>query len=271
MCVRVAVLTLLCVPAVAAAEPRALPFTYPTDTRAAEEVTVEQLVDLVPLRAINGAGERARFLASALQTRIELALTDRLELGVFASWVPDPRDLGNVATFAGTGNGLGQWLRFRLNDAPDVIPVVGNGGVLLGVAQNEREIEIQFRMLFERRIGDRLRVAINPAFRMGFYYSKQRDFILEPSAGMTYEIGSKFHVGVEGWLRREQPGNPMPPEGLFQFATHVYVGPALALHMGKLWWSVGAYARVTDPDHVVDIGESYGRIWVRSMVGIELR
>lgn len=268
---RVAALVAVCLPAVAAANPRTLPFTYPTDTRAQEEVALEQLVDVVPLTAGSPSGDNARYLATAVQSRIAIALTDRLELGGYVSWVSNPRDFVATATaLAGTANGLGQWLRFRINDTPDVWPIVGNVGLVVGVAENDREVQLQGRVLLERRL-DRLRVALNAAFAYALQYSHQRVVIAEPSAGATYEVTTKLYVGVEGWLRSEHPNNPAPADDTFAFQRQIYVGPVVALHLGRLWWTVGAYARATQREHELVPGEPYGKVWVRSMIGIELR
>jgi hypothetical protein len=270
--VRVAAFVVVCIPAVAAANPRILPFTYPTDTRAQEEVALEQLVDAVPLRAGALSGDNTTYLAAAVQSRISVALTDRIELGGYVSWVANPRDFVATATsLAGTANGVGQWLRLRINDVPDVWPVVGNVGVLAGVAENDREIQLQGRVLFERRASDRLRIALNAAFAYALQYSHQRVFIAEPSAGATYEVSTRFYAGIEGWLRYEHPNNPPPADDAFAFQRQIYVGPVLALHLGKLWWTVGAYGRATQRDHELVPGEAYGKLWVRSMIGIELR
>jgi hypothetical protein len=42
------------------------------------------------------------------------------------------------------------------------------------------------------------------------------------------------------------------------------------LDFGKLWWSAGVYARVTDVDHTMQPGEPYGSVWARAIVGLNL-
>ena len=125
------------------ANPRALPFTYTTDTVPADAVEVELFADLVPLRAISATTtEETTYLASAFQVELEIGLTDRLELGLYLTWVPTFGDeLAGTAQLPGVGNGLKQRLRYRLADDADAWPV--NVGLYGELAENEREIEVE--------------------------------------------------------------------------------------------------------------------------------
>src|SRR3982751_1034913 len=77
-------------PAIAAANPRSLPFTYTTETLPAGAVEIEQFVDMVTLRAISPSSSEAEtYMPSAFQTEIEIGLADRLELGLYLTYVPD--------------------------------------------------------------------------------------------------------------------------------------------------------------------------------------
>ena len=89
------------------ANPRALPFTYTTDTLPAGAVEIEQYVDLVALRAISPSSSLAEwYLPSAFQTEIEIGLADRLELGLYLTFVPDAGEqFASKAVFPGAGNG----------------------------------------------------------------------------------------------------------------------------------------------------------------------
>ncbi|HZJ66327.1 MAG TPA: hypothetical protein VFD36_22630, partial [Kofleriaceae bacterium] len=100
------------------ANPRALPFTYTTDTLPKGAVEIEQYVDLVLLRAISPNSTNVEwYLPSAFQTEIEIGLADRLELGLYMTFVPDPGEqFASKAVFPGTGNGLKQRLRYIFAD-----------------------------------------------------------------------------------------------------------------------------------------------------------
>ncbi len=265
---RIVVPALLCVTASTHANPRALPITYTTDVRPVGTVEIEQYVDLVPLRAISPASSKEEsYLAAAFQTEIEIGLLDRLELGLYLTYAPDYGDAyANETSPAGSGTGLKQRLKYVLAD-PGEWPVdVGLYGELV---ENEREIELEAKLLLQRRFG-KARVAANFSAEYEVYFSKQRDFVIAPSIGGTYEIGPKLQVGIEAWLRGEYPQNPKPAARGFGLGPHVYAGPTLLVNFGKLWWAVGVYGRLTETDHDLAPGEPYGRVWMRSIIGYDL-
>ena len=255
----------------ARANPRALPMTYTTDTLPAGDAELELFVDLMPLRALSPATtEETSYLASAFQLELEVGLAERLELALYATLVPSLGDqLAGTAPVAGIGNGLKQRLRYTLNDEPDSWPVVGNAGVYVELAENEREIEIESKLVLERRF-ERLRVAANVSLEYELYFSGQREWVVNPSAGATYEITPRVHVGLDGFLRAEYPQSPAPAMRTFGLGPHAYAGPAVLVVLDKVWWSLGAYARWTGVGHDLEPGEPYGRVWLRSAVGFDL-
>jgi len=258
-------LALLIVATSAHANPRALPFTYTTDTLAAGNAELEQYVDLIPLRAISPTTtQETTYLASAFQTELEIGLADRLELGLYATFVPMFGDqLASTALFPGVGNGLKQRLRYTFGDLPIGLGVYGE------IAENEREIELEAKVLLEQRF-DRVRVAVNLSAEYELYFAGQREVVLNPSLGATYEITARYHVGLDGFLRAEYPMNPAPAMRTFGLGPELYVGPAVLLAFEKVWWSIGGYVRVTSPSHDLGPGEPYGRAWFRSMIGFDL-
>jgi hypothetical protein len=250
------------------ANPRALPFTYTTDTLPKGAVEIEQYVDLVLLRAISPNSTNVEwYLPSAFQTEIEIGLADRLELGLYMTFVPDAGEqFASKALFPGTGNGLKQRLRYIFAD-PGALPV--DIGVYGELAENEREVELEAKVLLQRRF-DRLCIAANLSGELELYFSGQRELVINPSLGATYEIAPSLHVGIDGWLRGEYPRNPPPSERTFGLGPQAYVGPAVMVNFGKLWWAVGGYVRVTDRAHHLIFGEPYGPLYVRSMIGYDL-
>ena len=264
----VVVLCLAATTAASHANPRALPFTYTTDTLPEGKVEIEQYVDLVPLRALDGTtGKFQWYLPTAFQTEIEIGLADRLELGLYMTIVPDAgAQFANKALFPGTGNGVKQRLRYIFAD-PGAWPV--DVGVYGELSENEREIELEAKVLLQKRL-DRLRLAVNVSSEYELYFSEQREIVLNPSAGATYEITPNFHLGVDSWLRGEYPRNPRPPSRTFGLGPEAYVGPAAMVNFGRLWWAVGAYVRVTDFSHELQPGEPYGPLYFRSMIGYDL-
>jgi hypothetical protein len=253
---------------VARANPRALPFTYTTDTLAPGQVEIEQYADLVPLRAVSPAStHRQWYLASAFQTEFEIGIADRLELGLYLSLVPDPGEqLANKALFPGVGNGIKQRLRYALAD-PGAWPI--DVGIYGELVENEREIELEAKLLLHRRF-DRLRIAANLSAEYELYFSEQRDIVLNPSLGATYELTPRLHVGLDAWLRGEYPRNPPPAARSFGLGPQAYLGPAVMFQFGKLWWTIAAYARITEVSHDLQPGEPYGPIYLRSLIGYDL-
>jgi hypothetical protein len=252
----------------ASANPRALPFTYTTDTLAKGAVEIEQYVDLALLRAVSSTSTGVEwYLASAFQTEIEIGLADRLELGLYMTFVPDPGEqFASKALFPGVGNGLKQRLRYIFAD-PGQLPI--DLGVYGELVENEREIEIEAKLLIQKRLG-RLRIAANLSGELELYFSEQRELVINPSLGVTCEITPRLHLGLDSWLRGEYPRNPAPTMRSFGLGPQAYLGPAAMVSFGKLWWAVGAYARVTDTGHELLPGEPYGPIYVRSMIGYDL-
>lgn len=251
------------------ANPRPLPFTYATDTLPAGGAELELFTDLVPLRAISPTTTmETSYLASAFQLELELGLAERLELGLYATLVPTLGDaLASTAQFPGAGTGLKQRLRYTLNDEPGLWPV--DVGLYGEIVENEREIELEAKVLLERREGS-VRFAANLSAEYELYFAGQREWVINPSAGVTYEITPRYHVGLDGFVRGEYPQDPRPASRTFGLGPHVYAGPAVLLAFEKVWWSVGAYARLTSTGHDLDPGEPYGRVWIRSAVGFDL-
>lgn len=267
-------LFLVIVATTAYANPRPLPFTYTTDTLAPGEAELEQTVDLVPLRGVSPIGTTDYYLGSAFQTELEIGLAERLELALYFSFAPT---IGSDVVLIGAarlpdGNGLKQRIRYILAPQGEW-PV--DVGVYGEIAENEREIELEGKLLLQRRFGS-LRVAANLWAEYEFYFANdavgnhQRDVVIHPTLGATYELSPTFHLGVDSWLRGEYPTNPAPPTRSFGLGPQAYVGPAMMMAFKKVWWTAALYARVTDIDHVLQAGEPYGRVWFRTMVGYSL-
>lgn len=98
--------------AVVLATPRALPFSYTSETLPRGEAEIEQYVDLSPVRTNDPfTGEKRWFAALQMQTEIEYGVSPRLELGLYATWVP-------TASVQGLTEGRSkQRLRYQLVEA----------------------------------------------------------------------------------------------------------------------------------------------------------
>ncbi len=247
------------------ANPRPLPFTYQSETLPKGAVEVEQFVDLVPVRMQTASSTSQIVIASQYQTEFEVGLTDRLELSLYVTLVPQPNN-----DFAGTGvpqlpegNGVKQRLRYRLAD-PEAWPVdVALYGEL---SENEREIEIEGKIILQRRVG-RVRFITNLWSEYEFYLDGHHEWVLNPTLGVTAELSPRYHLGVESWMRAEDKLDGAGADG-WVLHPQVYVGPAFMMNFGKIWWSNGVYVRANDNDDQVVPYNAYGRFWVRTIVGL---
>jgi hypothetical protein len=99
--------------------------------------------------------------------------------------------------------------------------------------------------------------------------SKEVDFIINPTMGLTYQVTPSFHPGVEYWARGRLDGGGATDLDRLNNRVHHFVGPAVHLDFGKLWWSVGLYAHLNNVNNSQP-GEIYGPAWFRTVLGIEL-
>lgn len=258
----------------ASAHPRPLPFTYTYPTLPKGEVEVEQYVDFDPVKATSTETGKPRFFgATQLQTEVEIGLTDRLELGLYATFVPRPQDGFTSMPVLPEGNGAKQRLRLRLAEEgqwPIDLALYGE------VVENDREIELEAKVILARRLGD-LHIVANLTSEFEAYFKGEKELVLDPSLGVTYQVTPAFHPGLEYWVRasfplgeeREEPGGVEAPRP-FNDGPHHYVGPAMMFDFGRAWWSTGAYFRVSDVGHVLVPGDAFGPVWLRTVVGVGL-
>jgi hypothetical protein len=257
------------------ANPRPLPFTYQHEQLPKGESEIEQFVDFSPTRASDGVtAEPIWYGLTNYTTEFETGLTDRLELGLYLTLAPQPSpDRIRFVPEGMESNGIKQRLRYSL--APSgVWPIdVSLYGEL---SENDHEFEIEAKVLLQRRFGI-VRLIANISGEQEIYYNgtkKQpfQDFVANPSLGVTVEASKTIQPGFEAWMRgewSEYPGSHGQARP-FEVGPHVYLGPALLLQFGRLWWSNGVYFRATDPHHTLAPGESYGVVWGRTIIGIGL-
>jgi len=252
----------------ARATPRPLPFTYQHEQLAAGESELEQFVDFTPGRALDSTtGKLAWYGVTGFTTEFETGLTDRLELGLYVTLAPAAAN-GFVETpNALNGNGMKQRLRYSLA-APGEWPLdVSLYGEL---GENERELEVEAKILLQRRLGLARIVANLSGEREVYYQGDDRDLILTPSLGVTFEPTPSVQPGLEAWMRGEWPEEGSPHPRPFGLGPHVYVGPTILLQFSRLWWANGFYIRATDRRHTLAAGESFGNVWFRTVIGVGL-
>jgi hypothetical protein len=255
---------LVAIPTTAWATPRPLPTTYTFPTLPKGEFELEQYIDFDPVKALSTqTGKPTLYGATQFQTEFEFGITDRLELGVYATFVPQPGDTLASTPVMPEGNGSKQRLRLRFADEGDWPIDVSLYGE---VTENEREIELEFKTILARRIGN-LHLVANVVGEVEEYYKGETEFVFAPSAGITYQVVPAFHPGFEYWVRAEYPTDE-PKERGFNLHPQHYLGPAMMFNFGKAWWSTAVYFRLNDVGHVLQPGDAFGPIWMRTVVGV---
>ncbi|HVY37895.1 MAG TPA: hypothetical protein VHM31_08165 [Polyangia bacterium] len=245
--------------ATARATPRPLPFTYIYETLPAGDAEIELYTDLTPLRLVDPSANPGTYLATQYQLEVEYGLTDRLELGLYLTLAPmDPG--WSFAPAMPEGNGVKQRLRYRFADAgrwPVDLAVYGE------VTENQREIELEAKVILQRRIGP-VRLAANAWAEHELYYSGRREWVLNPTAGAVLEKWPALQPGVEYWMRGELSGS-----GSWVLRPQHYLGPTVLLQWGKIWWSNGLYFLLNGlHSPPVGSGDPFGAIWARTIIGI---
>lgn len=243
------------------ANPRPLPFTYIYETLPRGDAEIELYTDLTPQHLLNSDGAAGWHLASQFQAEIEYGITDRLELGLYLTLQPHDPDFP-AAPDIGEGNGVKQRLRYRFADAgvwPVDVAVYGE------LAENHREIELEGKVILQRRAGP-FRIAANLWAEREYYFAGGAAWVLNPTAGVVFEKWFNFQPGIEYWMHAEIEN------GDFALGPDHFLGPTAILQFGKIWWSTGAYLRVNHVHTPAPMpgaeGDPFGPVWVRTIVGI---
>lgn len=261
----------LAAPAPALANPRPLPFSYPYETLPGGALEVEQYADLIPVRVArelpDGTTEGVVSVRSQLQTELEYGLTDRLEVALYFTF----RQGGSATTPFLRFQGVKQRLRYRFKELGEW-PI--NVGVYLEVAELHNEIELEEKLLLSRRFGA-LNVVANLWIEQEWYFQTEEvKHIYNPTAGVTYEVSPRLSLGAEYWARGrfDSDRGPTDMDGTTDATTSTvhYAGPTLLLQAKKIWLSAGAYARLDTLGSGVAVGDPFGKVWIRALLGIDL-
>jgi hypothetical protein len=262
------------------ATPRPLPFTYPYMTLPRGKLEVEQYLDFIPVRIARelptGDQEAIWSARALLQTELEYGVTDRLEVAFYFAFRQGAAE-SPVLRF----DGIKQRVRYRFAD-PGAWPV--DVGVYFEAAQMHNEIELEEKVLLSRSFGP-LRLNANLWIEQEHYFQDdETKHIYNPTLGASWELSPRFMLGLEYWARGRfdrsragasttaggtavetdrAPGTDAPPR------TYHYLGPTVLVQSGEVFLSVGAYGRL-DLGREIAVGESFGRVWVRALLGVGL-
>jgi hypothetical protein len=228
---------------------------------------LEQYIDVIPIRVLrenpDGTLDGVWATRYQLQTEFEYGITDRLELGIYMAW----RQGASATVPAMRFEGIKQRVRFRVSD-PTTWPI--GVATYLEVAELYGEVELEEKLLLSWQSGP-LEVVANFWVEQEYYFADSTwKHIYNPTAGVTWELTPRATVGLEYWARgrfdaaEEAAGDESDTGGV----TRHYLGPTLMLQGGEHWLALGAYARVDTG--TIAIGDPYGRLWVRLIVGLGL-
>ncbi len=254
----------------AAASPRPLPFTYPYETLSEGELELELYADTTPLRVAAEPADATRGNlwepAYALQSELEYGVTDRLELGFYQVFEATPAAGGsNSMTF----DGLKWRVRERLAEAGEW-PV--DVALYLELETMHDEVSLEEKVILARRFGRLHWMAnlwVEQSERRPYDDGRSLHLVLNPTTGVEYQVTPTFHPGVEYWARGELGTVGDTPVDVINNRIHNFVGPTVHLNFGKLWWTLGVYAGLNNFG-TPRPGESYGPIWGRSVLGLNL-
>jgi hypothetical protein len=256
---------------IASANPRPLPFSYPYETLPSGKFEIEQYADLVPVRVerenLDGTLDGVFGVRSILQTELEFGITDRLEFGWYFAFRQGATSDTPFLRFSG----VKQRLRYRVAEAGE-LPV--DVGLYLEIAEFHDEFEVEEKVLLSRRFGA-ITAVVNLWVEQEYYFQTgDTKYIFNPTAGVSYELSPRFIMGLEYWARgrfdsatdtTDMTGDSEAPIG-----THHYLGPTFLAQKGSVFLSVGAYLRLDGLADSMAVGDPYGRVWLRSLIGIEL-
>ncbi len=247
----------LVIPTLAWATPKPLPFTYGVDTNPKGQGEVEQYVDLVPVVGVNINNGNQKTLAIELLTEVEYGITNNVELGLYVTLAPSTPGLEVPSLIE--NNGSKQRIRWRLADQgawPIDVALYGE------IVESTVELELEAKVILEKRFG-KLRLLANAWAEHEFYFNGTSEWVLNPTAGFTFQVTPNVAPGVEYWMRAEFGGATS-----FNAGPHHYLGPTMRIVLGNFFWTTGFYMRVSNIGYQLTPGvDAYGPVWFRSIVG----
>ncbi len=271
--INTAVFTMMVGEATAAATPRVLPFSYPNETLSENAVELEVITDANPLRVPADANDAS--LGNVwepewtIQTELEYGITDRFELGLYQVFKAEPVAGGDNA-FA--FDGLKWRLRTRLAE-PGQWPV--DIGLYFELETMHDELALEGKVNLQRRFGRALMLSnlwVEEEFERPYdtkAHGREVHFIVDPTAGVAYEIAPAFQPGVEFWARGQLVASGDTAQARENSRVHYFVGPTTHVNLGRLWWTMGFYLNANSL-HTPQPGDAYGPFWLRTMLGLDL-
>lgn len=261
-------LVVLAAATTAHANPKPLPFSYMHAIQPEGAFELETYTDMSPVRVAretdNGT-EAVTGVRAELQVEMEVGLAERLELGWYFVFRQGASGRGAALEF----KGLKQRLRWQLapeGEWPIDVALYGEIGEL------DDEIEIEQKLILSKRLGA-VRLAVNLWFEQEYYFQDDLwKLVYHPTAGVAYELSPTATLGLEYWVRGRFDDNVEPLATATVDTTDPvhYLGPTLLLVTGGPWFSLGAYVRLDGLPDAAVVGDPFGKLWFRAIVGFDL-
>jgi hypothetical protein len=207
------------------ANERRFSFTYGTTTAPAGAWEMEE-----QFRWESGRG----FDSFSFKQELEYGVTDRLQLALYFYNVEHTREANARAT-AWTGSSIEAV--YRLTD----VTRDAFGSALYGeVAINDRELELESKLLLEKRFGP-VTVAYNGVVEAHWESGYAQSVgVLEQTLGVCYEFSPHFSFGLEA--KQEVALEEWRHSG----GNAVFVGPNISFRRGDFFAAATSLFRVTD-------------------------
>jgi hypothetical protein len=258
----------------AEATPHVLPYTYPYATLGEGESEVEAITDVNMLRVYaDPAGDPTKGKLYEpqylLTTEYEYGITDRVELGLYQAFSSTPLDGGdNSLGF----DGLKWRVRTRLADAGQW-PV--DVSLYFELETMHDELSFEEKVNLEKDFGHLQWMAnlwVEEPIERPWdtpATGQKVTFVINPTTGLSYQFTPTFHLGVEYWARGMLVPVGSSEQDRANNTVHHFVGPAVNVNFGKLWFAVALYHQVGSLANPQP-GDAYGQYWGRAIFGIEL-
>jgi hypothetical protein len=256
----------------ASANARILPFSYAYETLHNEHARSAIVID--------ADGRRAWDPRFRMQFEWGYGVSDHVELGVALV-------LGSAPGESVLLEGTKQRLHVRLVDQSESSPL--DVGFNFEVVEFRTVLAFEQRLILQRRWGN-FRVLSNTGLSEELpSYHPTVTFVVDQTIGPAVALGEHVRLAAEYWLRlglNEHEADSamttaaemtvMHTDPDIGVDTHHFVGPAITFEWHRFWWSTAAYVRL-DPMHAETdvatsrrLGDPYGRLWVRSVLGLTL-
>ncbi len=255
----------------ARATPHPLPFNYPYLTLPEGKAEIETYADFTPDRVYADPGgdpAQGRLWEPRyyLQIESEFGITDHTEAAFYIAASGEPQNGGNNALSL---DGFKWRVRHRFGEAGKY-PI--DMGVYLELETMHDEVSLEEKFLMEKQLG-RFRFDVNlwveESLTRPFDDAlRELQFIINPTAGFTFQLTPAVHVGLEYWARGRLDVSPTDPDYVNERVTN-FLGPTFHANFGRGWFTLGLYANLNDMDKPQP-GELYGPIWARALFGLEL-